>query len=47
MLFAMINGRLPFNDAQILDMEEDMKMQRLRFERSATFGKLVFYNYTA
>lgn len=35
----MINGRLPFNDAQMLEMDEDMKMQRLRFERSSSFGK--------
>ena len=38
-LFAMVNGRLPFNDNQLLDMEEEMKMQRLRFERAVSFGK--------
>ena len=35
----MLNGRLPFNDAQLGDLEEDQKMQRLRFERSVSFGK--------
>ncbi|XP_071180268.1 serine/threonine-protein kinase MARK2-like [Mytilus edulis] len=40
-LFAMINGRLPFNDAQMLEMDEDMKMQRLRFERSSSFDCMV------
>ena len=38
-LFAMLNGRLPFNDSQLMEMEEDMKMQRLRFERNVSFGK--------
>nr|XP_022341133.1 sucrose non-fermenting protein kinase 1-like isoform X2 [Crassostrea virginica] len=36
-LFAMVNGRLPFNDAQIAEMEEEMKMQRLKFERNISF----------
>ncbi|XP_052717620.1 serine/threonine-protein kinase MARK2-like [Crassostrea angulata] len=36
-LFAMVNGRLPFNDAQLVEMEEEMKMQRLRFERNISF----------
>ncbi|KAK3083089.1 hypothetical protein FSP39_013688 [Pinctada imbricata] len=51
-LFAMVNGRLPFNDNQIVDMEEEMKMQRLRFERSVSFDcivlvrKLLQYNPT-
>ena len=40
-LFAMLNGRLPFNDSQLMEMEEDMKMQRLRFERIVSFGKLL------
>lgn len=39
-LFAMVNGRLPFNDAQLVEMEEEMKMQRLRFERNISFGKI-------
>lgn len=39
-LFAMLNGRLPFNDAQLSELEEDMKMQRLRFEKAVSFGKL-------
>lgn len=41
-LFAMLNGRLPFNDAQLSDLEEDMKMQRLRFERAVSFGNYYF-----
>ncbi|XP_062614346.1 serine/threonine-protein kinase MARK2-like isoform X2 [Saccostrea cucullata] len=36
-LFAMVNGRLPFNDSQLQEMEEEMKMQRLRFERNISF----------
>ncbi|XP_060582113.1 serine/threonine-protein kinase MARK1-like isoform X2 [Ruditapes philippinarum] len=40
-LFAMLNGRLPFNDAQLADLEEDQKMQRLRFERSVSFESMV------
>ncbi|XP_045172121.2 uncharacterized protein LOC123534106 [Mercenaria mercenaria] len=40
-LFAMLNGRLPFNDAQLVDLEEDQKMQRLRFERSVSFESMV------
>ena len=40
-LFAMLNGRLPFNDSQLMEMEEDMKMQRLRFERNVSFGKYL------
>lgn len=39
-LFAMVNGRLPFNDAQLVEMEEEVKMQRLRFERNISFGKI-------
>lgn len=39
-LFAMVNGRLPFNDAQLVEMEEEMKMQRLRFERNISFGMI-------
>lgn len=38
----MVNGRLPFNDAQIAEMEEEMKMQRLKFERNISFGTIVF-----
>lgn len=41
-LFAMVNGRLPFNDAQLVEMEEEMKMQRLRFERNISFGNKDF-----
>lgn len=40
-LFAMLNGRLPFNDAQLNDLEEEMKMQRLRFERNVSFESMV------
>ncbi|KAL4224236.1 hypothetical protein ACF0H5_017689 [Mactra antiquata] len=40
-LFAMLNGRLPFNDAQLTELEEDMKMQRLRFERNVSFESMV------
>ncbi|XP_069136547.1 serine/threonine-protein kinase MARK2-like [Argopecten irradians] len=40
-LFAMVNGRLPFNDNQLMEMEEEMKMQRLRFERSVSFDCMV------
>lgn len=36
----MVNGRLPFNDAQLVEMEEEMRMQRLRFERNISFGKI-------
>ncbi|XP_061198065.1 serine/threonine-protein kinase MARK2-like [Saccostrea echinata] len=36
-LFAMVNGRLPFNDSKLQEMEEEMKMQRLRFERNISF----------
>lgn len=39
-LFAMLNGRLPYNDNQITELEEDMKMQRLKFERTVSFGKI-------
>ena len=45
-LFAMLNGRLPFNDSQLMEMEEDMKMQRLRFERIVSFGKLFIHIYS-
>ena len=44
-LFAMLNGRLPFNDSQLMEMEEDMKMQRLRFERIVSFGKLFLFKF--
>jgi len=37
----MLNGRLPFNDTQLVNMDEEMKMQRLRFERTVSFGKLI------
>ncbi|XP_060064733.1 uncharacterized protein LOC132545081 [Ylistrum balloti] len=40
-LFAMVNGRLPFNDNELMEMEEDMKMQRLRFERHVSFDCMV------
>ncbi|OWF41153.1 serine/threonine-protein kinase MARK2-like [Mizuhopecten yessoensis] len=40
-LFAMVNGRLPFNDNQLMEMEEEMKMQRLKFERSVSFDCMV------
>ncbi|XP_033747149.1 serine/threonine-protein kinase MARK2-like [Pecten maximus] len=40
-LFAMVNGRLPFNDNQLMEMEEEMKMQRLRFERNVSFDCMV------
>ncbi|KAJ8312732.1 hypothetical protein KUTeg_010105 [Tegillarca granosa] len=36
-LFAMANGRLPFNDAQLSEMDEEMRMQRLKFERTISF----------
>ncbi|WAR01400.1 TSSK5-like protein [Mya arenaria] len=41
-LFAMLNGRLPFNDAQLCELEEEMKMQRIRFERTVNFDSMVF-----
>ncbi|XP_048740379.2 testis-specific serine/threonine-protein kinase 5-like [Ostrea edulis] len=30
-LFAMVNGRLPYNHSQLSAMDEDMKLQRLKF----------------
>ncbi|XP_046581819.1 LOW QUALITY PROTEIN: testis-specific serine/threonine-protein kinase 1-like [Haliotis rubra] len=40
-LFAMVNGRLPYNDSQLSEMDEDMRMQRLRFERNVSFDCMV------
>lgn len=40
-LFAMANGRLPFNDAQLSEMDEEMRMQRLKFERTISFDCMI------
>ncbi|XP_050408578.1 uncharacterized protein LOC126823658 [Patella vulgata] len=40
-LCAMINGRLPYNDGQLTEMDDDMRMQRLRFERNVSFDCMV------
>ncbi|KAL3856453.1 hypothetical protein ACJMK2_011210, partial [Sinanodonta woodiana] len=51
-LFAMLNGRLPFSDVHLAAMEEEMKMQRLCFERTVSFEsmmlvrKILQYNST-